>query len=360
MKINNINLGEYSYKIYTGQNVLSEVGNLIKTVFNTCKIAVVTDETVNELYGEAVKTSLENAGFKAQIFALKSGEETKSIDSMAYLLSKFAQMQLSRNDLVVGLGGGVIGDLSGFVASCYMRGLSHIQIPTTLLAQVDSSVGGKTAVNLKEGKNLVGAFWQPSMVVIDTEVLNTLDDRQFASGMAEVIKYGAIFSGEFFNYLDSFKDRKEIMKEMPEIIYKCCDYKRQVVEIDERDTGDRMLLNFGHTFGHIIEMLGKYHTYTHGEAVAIGMYIASIYGETANITPKGTNKKIADLCSKYSLPVYDKINLNSFVAHIGVDKKVVFNKVNLILLNKLGNAGIYPVTKNEFQQNIDLMVNAYE
>ncbi|MEG2053507.1 MAG: 3-dehydroquinate synthase family protein, partial [Oscillospiraceae bacterium] len=215
-KINHVNLGKNSYDIVIDKDVCRNVGRAISPIYSGEKIAVITDETVFSLYGRTLMTGLISAGYNPKAIVLKPGEETKSLESLGYVLGELAKMQINRQDLLMAFGGGVIGDLCGFAAACYMRGVPYVQVPTTLLAQVDSSVGGKTAVNLPEGKNLVGAFWQPKMVVVDTDLLSSLDDRQFASGMAEVIKYGAIFDYEFFEKLAQNAPREKIMEIMPE------------------------------------------------------------------------------------------------------------------------------------------------
>ena len=242
--------------------------------------------------------------------------------------------------MILTLGGGVIGDLGGFVASTFLRGVPFIQVPTTLLAQVDSSVGGKVAVDLDKGKNLVGSFYHPKKVIIDPEVLNSLSDRVFNDGMAEVIKYGCIKDKEFFNNLLQYENKEEVMNNIEYIIHNCCKIKKEVVEKDEKDTGERMLLNFGHTIGHAIEQYYNYNKYTHGEAVAIGMYEITKISEASFETEKGTADIIKNILIKYNLPYKLDIDINEIKETISLDKKNIDNKLNLIFISKIGESKI--------------------
>ena len=271
MKLN-VDLPQNGYEIIIEKGILSNLAKEIKEVFNGNKIFVLTDKNVDKFYGDKVINELEAAGYDTKKLALEPGEETKAFFTLPKVYDELLNFKLTRSDLILTLGGGVIGDLGGFVASTYLRGVPFIQCPTTLLAQVDSSVGGKVGVDLDRGKNLVGSFYQPIKVIIDPNVLETLSDRVFNDGMAEVIKYGCIKDEEFFNKLLNYKDKEEVMNNIEYIIHNCCKIKKEVVEKDEKDTGERMLLNFGHTIGHAIEQYYKYSKYTHGEAVAIGMY----------------------------------------------------------------------------------------
>uniref|UniRef100_UPI0026197A5A 3-dehydroquinate synthase n=1 Tax=uncultured Flavonifractor sp. TaxID=1193534 RepID=UPI0026197A5A len=245
---------------------------------------------------------------------------------------------LTRTDAVVALGGGVVGDLAGFAAATILRGVDFVQLPTTLLSQVDSSVGGKVAIDLDHGKNLAGAFWQPRLVLMDPDTLDTLPDATFADGMAEVIKYGCIFDRAFFDFLAQRPDRAKLMEEIEHILYTCCDLKRKVVEEDERDTGNRMLLNFGHTLGHAYELAGHYETWTHGQAVAAGMVRAAGLGERLGVTPAGTAETIARTLAPLGLPVEIPCTLADYTAAIGLDKKGAGAEIAVILLEELGRA----------------------
>ena len=249
--------------------------------------------------------------------------------------------KLTRTDLIIALGGGVIGDLVGFVASTYLRGVKLVQIPTSLLAQVDSSVGGKVAVDLPEGKNLIGTFYHPKMVLIDPDTLKTLPKRFINDGMAEVIKYGCIKDKNLFERLSSYKDFDDLYQDIDEIIYRCVDIKRDVVERDQFDFGDRLLLNFGHTLGHAIEQYYHYEKYSHGEAVAIGMVQLTKIAEEKNLSFKGTSDIIKDICLKYNLPIFSDTKTDDLIEAISLDKKNLNKKLSLVLLKEIGNSYIY-------------------
>lgn len=251
------------YDVLIGSNLIYQVGELIKSVISKCKIAVITDDTVNALYGDIVVNSLQKSGFLVAKYFFPHGEESKNLTTYGNILNFLAEEQLTRTDAVVALGGGVVGDMAGFASATYLRGVKYIQIPTTLLAQIDSSVGGKTAVDLDAGKNLVGAFCQPSMVICDVEVLNTLPDQIFNDGMGETAKYAMLDKGVY----ELINSEYTLLSKL---IYLCVDYKRQVVEEDEFESGKRKLLNLGHTTAHGIEKLSGY-TIAHGKAVAMGL-----------------------------------------------------------------------------------------
>jgi len=279
---------------------------------------------------------LKSSKFDAYVITVPAGESSKSVEMLTYLYSEMLSLGITRTDLIIALGGGVVGDLTGFCASTLLRGIPFVQIPTTLLAQVDSSVGGKVAVNLPQGKNLVGTFYQPKLVIIDPDCLETLTDRVFCDGMAEVIKYGVILDENLFERIEASPSRKEIMNIIEDVIYRSCDLKRMVVEDDELDTGGRMILNFGHTFGHAIEKKYNFCDYTHGEAVAAGMVMAAEYGESCGITPKGTANRIADLIEKFNLPKKVEIDKQSLLDAVKVDKKGEGNLVALVIPENIG------------------------
>ena len=335
---------EYDILIEKGQ--IDKVGELISAVRQNCKTAIITDSNVAPLYGERVKQSLANNGFDVSLIEIPAGEASKSSEMLNFLYGELIGAGITRTDLIIALGGGVVGDLVGFASATLLRGIDFVQIPTTLLAQVDSSVGGKVAINLPEGKNLVGAFYQPKMVIIDTETLQTLPPRVFADGCAEVIKYGAIRDEKLFETLENLQNTTEMSDK---IIYTCCDIKRRVVENDELDLGERMILNFGHTFGHAIEKHYNYGTYTHGEAVAVGMVMESRFGEKIGITPLGTTERIENLLKKFNLPTNVEINAQSLADGIKTDKKGEGSLINMILLDKTGNAVIHKLSKDEVQ-----------
>ncbi len=331
-----INLPGREYDIKIEKGILEHSGKLIAEIHNRCKIAVVTDSNVEPLYSEKLLNSLKACGFDAFVITVPAGESSKSVDMLNHLYGEMLSLGITRTDLIVALGGGVVGDLTGFCASTLLRGIPFIQIPTTLLSQVDSSVGGKVAVNLPQGKNLVGSFYQPKLVIIDPLCLETLPDRVFSDGMAEVIKYGVILDDNLFEKIENSPSRKGIMNIIEDVIYRSCDLKRMVVEEDELDTGKRMVLNFGHTFGHAIEKKYNFCDYTHGEAVAAGMVMASEYGENRGTTPIGTSVRIATLCGKFNLPTSVKIDKQSLLDAVKVDKKGEGNMVSLVIPEKIG------------------------
>ncbi len=339
MKTLTVALPGREYDIVIERGLLDRAGQLCKSALpHARKLAVVTDTNVGPLYAEQVRASLEQAGFAVQVTVLSAGEHTKCVDSLSALWETFTAFGLTRTDAVVALGGGVMGDLAGFAAATVLRGVDFVQIPTTLLAQVDSSVGGKVAIDLKTGKNLAGAFHQPRLVLMDPNVLNTLDNKTFADGMAEVIKYGCIRDGAFFAFLEQHPSRTEIMTEIEQVLHTCCSLKQEVVVQDERDTGVRMLLNFGHTLGHAYELAGNYDTWTHGQAVAAGMVKAAQLGCSLGITPDGTAQRIAALLEQFGLPTAIDCTHEQYTDAIGLDKKGSGDNISLILLESIGNA----------------------
>ena len=339
MKTLTVALPGREYNIQIGRGLLARAGEELRAVLpGASRIFVVTDSHVAPLYLERVRASLEGAGFRVTAHTVPAGEGSKCPARLAELWEAMMAAGLTRTDAVAALGGGVVGDLAGFAAATVLRGVDFIQIPTTLLAQVDSSVGGKVAVDLKAGKNLAGAFWQPKLVLMDTDTLATLPDSTFADGMAEVIKYGCIRDREFFDFLRARPSRAEIMAEIEPVLYTCCDIKRQVVESDERDTGERMLLNFGHTLGHAYELAGHYETWTHGQAVAAGMAAACRVGVTLGITPPEVPGQVEEALAALGLPTAIPCARDNYAAAVGRDKKGEGEDISLILLAELGRA----------------------
>ncbi|KFX56825.1 3-dehydroquinate synthase [Clostridium botulinum] len=334
-----VDLKEKSYSIIIKKGLINELSNEINKVYKGKKIFILTDKNVNYHYGDKVKDLLINNGYDVKKMVLKPGEETKSFNTLPKIYNEFLDFKLTRSDLIITLGGGVIGDLGGFAASTFLRGIDFIQVPTSLLAQVDSSVGGKVAVDLDRGKNLVGSFYHPKVVLIDPDVLITLKDKFFKDGMAEVIKYGCIKDLDFFYKLKEFKSKDEVLDNIEDIIYTCCNIKRIVVENDEKDKGERMLLNFGHTLGHAIESYYNFNKYTHGEAVGIGMYKIIKMSEEKGITPKGCADEIKDILIQYSLPYdIDIENLDEILETISLDKKNINNVLKIVLLDRIGQS----------------------
>ena len=345
-----VDLKENSYNILIEKGLLSKLGEELKKIYFGEKIFIITDENVDKYYGDKVKDELDKAGYKTRKMVLTPGEETKSFSTLPSIYNELLDFKLTRKELIITLGGGVIGDLGGFAASTFLRGISFVQIPTSLLAQVDSSVGGKVAVDLEKGKNLVGSFYQPKAVFIDPDVLNTLPEKFYKDGMAEVIKYGCIKDRNFFYMLKSLKSREEVMNNIEDILYKCCYIKKSVVERDEKDLGERMLLNFGHTLGHAIEKYYNFTGYSHGEAVAIGMYNISLKSEDEGITEKGVSEEIKEILINYDLPYeVDIKDNNKIIDTISLDKKNIGNVLKVILLKSIGESIIYDTTSDFFK-----------
>ena len=331
------------YDILIEKGLLSKTGVLVRDVLNCKKIALISDTNVFPIYGEAVKSSLIKQGYEVFEFIFKAGEASKKATTVIEMVEFMAENKLTREDGVVALGGGVCGDMAGFAAAIYLRGIRFVQIPTSLLSQVDSSVGGKTAVDLPQGKNLCGAFHQPSLVIIDPDVLETLSDKFFADGMGEVIKAGCIKSDALFERLVN-ENPKDFIEDM---IYECLDIKRQVVENDEKEHGERALLNFGHTCGHAIEKLWNFETVTHGEAVGIGMVMISRVGERLGITEEGTADKIVAVLKKNNMKISDIHSTEEIVNAMSADKKRTGTAMKFVMLKKIGDSFIYPVNNDD-------------
>ena len=304
------------------------------------KIFAVTDDNVDSFYGKKLESLL--SGYEYKKVVLPHGETTKCTEYLNKLYSEMASFKMSRSDIVVAFGGGVIGDLVGFAAATFLRGIKFIQVPTTLLSQVDSSVGGKVAIDLPEGKNLVGSFYPPSRVIIDPSLLKTLPKRVFSDGMAEVIKYGCIRDAELFEKLG-----EDISDCLEDVICTCVNIKKQVVEKDEFDTGERMILNFGHTFGHVVEKLCNYTTYTHGEGVAIGMLRITRKSEEMGITEAGTADKLEELLKKYNL-VFPDYTFDADMAYdvLTLDKKSSKNAISYVMISEIGKVIIKEISKD--------------
>ena len=353
MKTLTVSLPGRSYDILIERGLLDRAGEHCRAVLPKAdKLFVVTDSTVGPLYLKRIIPPLEAAGFETAICEVPAGEGAKCAGELTRLWECMMDFGLTRTDAVIALGGGVVGDLAGFAAATILRGVDFIQIPTTLLSQVDSSVGGKVAIDLDHGKNLAGAFWQPKLVLMDPDTLDTLPDATFADGMAEVIKYGCIFDRTFFDFLAQRPSRTQLMEEIEHILYKCCDLKRIVVEEDERDTGNRMLLNFGHTMGHAYELAGHYETWTHGQAVAAGMVCAAGLGEKLGVTPAGTGAAIARVLAPLGLPTEIPCTMEEYAAAVGLDKKGAGADIALILLEELGRAVPHKMPKQALLEEL--------
>ena len=344
-----VNLGENSYPIFIENGIIKKSGEHISQIFSGQKIMIVSDDNVFPLYGQQVMDSLKD--YECHSLVLPHGEPTKNFQSLPKIYTAMLDAKLTRSDLVIALGGGVIGDLAGFAAASYLRGIKLVQIPTSLLAQVDSSVGGKVAVDLPQGKNLVGAFYQPKMVLIDPDVLNTLPEHFIKDGMGEVIKYGCIKDGALFDRLCAHSSFEDLKPELPEIIARCVDIKRIVVEADQFDTGERMLLNFGHTLAHTIEQYYNYERESHGEAVGIGMYQITLMAEEKGLTSSGCADQIKKALDIYGLPSSCGLPVTDLTKAITLDKKNLNGKLNVVLLKELGSSYVYPTDISFFNKD---------
>lgn len=336
----NIELGERSYPILIGSGLLRDPA-LLQSLIKTRDILIVTNETIAPLYLEQVTATLGERRISSLI--LPDGEQYKTLDSYARILDALVQARMNRDAAVIALGGGVVGDMAGFAAASYQRGIDYIQVPTTLLAQVDSSVGGKTAVNHPQAKNMIGAFYQPRCVIADTATLATLPDREYRAGIAEVVKYGLIYDAAFFDWLESNADALAARTDtaVMHAIKRSCEIKAAVVGVDEREQGLRAILNLGHTFGHAIETATGYGTWLHGEAVAAGMVMAADMSARLGWLPATDLDRARRLLTRFGLPIEaPRIGAARGLELMGMDKKVLDRRLRLVLMRKLGQADI--------------------
>lgn len=336
-----VELGERSYNIFIDSNILAGLGERLKRFELSGRCVVVSNPTVFGLHGGLVINSLEKAGFDAKVVLIPDGEEYKELLWVYYIYGELLKYRLDRKSALIALGGGVIGDITGFAASTYMRGISFIQIPTTLLAQADSSVGGKTGVNHPLGKNMMGTFYQPRLVWTDVETLKTLPGNEFAAGMAEIIKYGVIWDEGFFGFLE--QNRSRILEleadALGYIIRRSCEIKAEVVSRDETEAGLRAILNYGHTIGHAIETVTGYTRFLHGEAVAIGMNIEARLASMLGILDKKSADRIRSLINAYKLPagMPSDVDARKIISAMQLDKKAVEGRLKFILPEKIGS-----------------------
>lgn len=343
-----VELGERSYDIVIGSGTLAGLAGKLKE-FAFSRIVVISNPTVYGLYGNALSGSLEKAGLDAPVIIIPDGEEYKELLWAYYIYGELLGNKLDRASAVIALGGGVIGDISGFVASTYMRGISFIQVPTTLLAQVDSSVGGKTGVNHPLGKNMIGTFYQPRTVWADVATLRTLPRREFLAGMAEVIKYGVIWDETLFRFLEEKREKiLSLDREAVEhIVKRSCEIKAEVVSKDERETGIRAILNYGHTMGHALETATGYTKYLHGEAVAIGMHCEAKLASISGLIGEKEAERVRALINSYGLPTEmpSEIDEEKILASMQLDKKAVAGRLKFILPERIGAVRIQAVTE---------------
>lgn len=344
-----------NYPIYIGENLIEKANELIKKTCKATKYLIITNEKINGLWGE--KLNIENS----EKFIIPDGEKYKNFDTLISILNKASELRLDRKCAFVAFGGGVIGDMTGFAASVYRRGVDFIQIPTTLLAQVDSSVGGKTAVNNEFGKNLIGTFYQPKLVIADTKTLTTLDDRQLKTGFAEVVKYAFIEKscGENFGFFDFLAKNIAEIKQLnlnyiDEMVEICCKLKASVVHKDEKENGLRAILNLGHTYGHALEKCSNYSVFTHGEAVAVGLQVCFDLSLALNLIDDEYYDKATDLINKFefNLPEHEYYAPEKLIEAMKFDKKVEAGKVRFVLPVKKGEVKIFDDINKEILTEI--------
>ncbi len=333
------------YPILIEEGIFKQAGNWIRRWMPSSQLAIITDTNVGELYLEQLQADLKQAGLGfVDAFIIKAGEESKNLQTIETIYHWLLEKGHDRSSGIIALGGGVVGDMSGFVASTFMRGIPFVQVPTSLLAQVDSSVGGKVGVNVREGKNLIGSFYAPKGVIIDPSVLMSLPMRQFRNGIAEVVKTGAILDANLLKQVALLRDEAELRPAWGKVIARCCELKAMVVSQDEEEHGLRKILNFGHSFGHGIEQYTEYKKYAHGEAVAIGMILAAQIGQELGITESGVEEELTALLTQFHLPVQSiPIPTEEWLAAMKKDKKKSRGLLHLVAVKAMGQAVVRPV-----------------
>lgn len=354
-----INLAKKSYDILVEPGLLKNLSQILAPFTKNRKCFLISDNNVFGLYGEKTISTIKNSGaLEVYPFSLPTGETNKNFKTLETICNALAVNRLSRDSTIIALGGGVPGDIAGFAAAIYMRGIDFIQIPTSLLAMVDSSIGGKTAIDLANGKNLIGAFWQPKLVLVDPEVLKTLPYREIKSGLAEIIKYGMILDKNLFELIEKNADKLKAVdiECYTKIIARCCKLKAKVVEADETEHGVRAILNYGHTFGHALETLTNYSVYSHGEAISIGMLIAAKLAFLLGLIENITVERLKTILTKFDLPI-NTTNLKNISAELIYDttfndKKVKAGTINFVIPKSIGNVAIMP------EINSDLVIKA--
>jgi 3-dehydroquinate synthase len=351
-----VNLGERSYEIHIGAGVLDRLGELCAAAGLKGKCLIITDENVGGHYAKTAHESLEKVGFSACLATLPPGEQTKCGDQVFELYSRCIECGLDRHSFIVALGGGVVGDLAGYVAATYLRGIPFVQVPTSLLAMVDSSVGGKTGINLPEGKNLVGAFYQPELVLADLHTLKTLADREYRAGLAEVVKYGIIYDAPFFQLLEEvIVELRNVgnVELLAKVVGRCCEIKADVVAQDEREGGLRAILNFGHTVGHALEKVAGYGEYVHGEGVSIGSIFAARASVELTELSQSECDQIETIFKALELPAqapgYKWADLRAALA---VDKKTVAGMPKFVLVSEIGKSSIGNEVPEEMMEKL--------
>lgn len=329
------------YSVYIEKNILQKIPPILKSNYYNSKIFLFTDDVVYDIYGKELIEKIKSQNLTIGYKVYPQGESIKSLDSVKIAYDAMIDFNMSRNDIIIALGGGVVGDFAGFMASTFMRGIRYISIPTTLLSQVDSSVGGKTAINHPQGKNLIGTFYNPENVYIDVDTLSTLKDTQISDAMAEIIKYSLIMDKNLYNFLSNINSYQELMSNIEHIITTCLQIKAKIVTEDEKESGIRRILNYGHTIGHALESITYYQKYTHGQAVAIGMCEISKIFEEKGRCKEGTYQKIVSICKKYHLPTKLLPEYAHQIPHyIKNDKKISSDIIHLVNVPSIGKSEV--------------------
>ncbi len=342
-------LGPRTYHILIGEGLLAELGTHVRRVAPASRATLITNPVIFDLYGSLVAGALRSSGYEVDVAMVGDGEAYKSLESATELYGKLSSFTAQRWDPILALGGGVVGDLAGFVAGTYMRGVPLVQVPTTLLAQVDSSIGGKTGVNLDAGKNLVGLFYQPRLVAIDIATLATLPQKCTRAGLAEILKYGFLEGNDLIAFLEA--NLADVMakrtQDMRQVVAWCCKIKARLVTEDERDEGRRAILNFGHTIGHALEKLQGYGTYEHGEAISIGMAAAVVLGMKIGLTEETSASKVVRLLDRAGLPVrMPSVSPRAIAGLIKLDKKARDRQMRFVLLRRIGEPVITSIAES--------------
>jgi len=348
-----VSLGDRSYDILIQSGILRHIGQVLQDMGCSGRVAIITNPVVEKLYGRVVRRALSQAGFSPFIIIVPDGERAKTLPWLAKILDALVAQRVERQDMVLALGGGVTGDVAGFAASVYLRGIPFVQVPTTLVAQVDSSVGGKTGVNHPHGKNLIGTFYQPQIVVIDPQVLHTLATRQWIAGLAEVIKYGMIADGQFFQYLEQHVEGLRTRAEdvISYVIQRCCEIKAEVVAGDERESGRRRILNYGHTVGHALESWGHYKKWIHGEAVGLGMIQEASMAQYLGLCSKQVVESQDDLIKRVGLPsTMPQLKFTDLWQAMQHDKKVVKGHIHCVMPQQIGDVRVVPLVRQSIQK----------
>ena len=357
-----VSLPQNSYSIYVVNNGLSSVGDKLKELKIGKKILVVSNPEIFNYYGQTTIDSLQKVGFQVNYHLIPAGESYKNYNSISQVFDRALECKLERNSTMVALGGGVVGDMTGFASATWLRGMNFVQVPTSLLAMVDASVGGKTGINHPQGKNLIGAFHQPKLVLIDPTVLKTLPEREFKAGMAEVVKYGVIWDKDLFEQLeeasrlDSLNNIESSL--LNEILSRSCQAKADVVAQDEKESGLRAILNYGHTIGHAIESLTNYDTFVHGEAVAMGMVAAGRIAVAMNLWSEVETQRQDNLLKKIGLPtkIPNYLEVEKIIDHLQNDKKVKDGKVRFVLPTEIGKVIITDQVTNDILSKVVPMI----